>query len=123
MGTGAPVTGVATASGRWDQPRLRAELVHPRTPLLDRVAFDLAWSGGLLTLKDLTGAGLRAHGTMPLSWGRPPAPPGGTPPQGGCVWGRRIWRWICAMPWPDSARCSAPTSWVSCRPSVTCAAP
>lgn len=83
LGTAAPVTGTATATGRWDQPQLRAQLEHPRTPLLDRVALDLAWSDGLLTLKNLTGTGLRAHGTLPLSWGRPPARPGATPRRGG----------------------------------------
>lgn len=83
MGSGFPLTGAATASGRWDQPRLRARLVHPRTPLLDRVALDLAWSGGLLTLEDLRGTGLRAHGTLPISWGRAPARPGKSPPPGG----------------------------------------
>ncbi len=87
MGLGVPVTGVATASGRWDQPRLRAQLVHPRTPLLDRVALDLAWSAGLLTLEDLTGTGLRAHGTLPLSWGRAPVRPGASPRPGGLRWG------------------------------------
>lgn len=66
LGTGSAISGEASLSGSVERPALKARLVHPRTPLLERVDANLAWSGGTLRLVDLHSPDLTAHGTLPL---------------------------------------------------------
>lgn len=70
LGTGSAISGELSLVGSALRPAVKARLVHPRTPLLEQVAANLAWSGGTLRLESLRSPDLSAHGTLPLALDR-----------------------------------------------------